>query len=312
MANVRAAQAIAQNINSSWPKPIKYFAGGVNGRVFHTNDGRLMKFVYSYAPEEYEALQKLQKTAVVPRFKKGNAAIMHLDKQTSKDVKRLMFPNAKRLSDDLTVFIMSRVGGPNGMTLRNYVNKYPITNARRAYIQRRVKHIISEMKGRGVSQGNLHHGNIIVSVNPKGEITGMWAIDFGRAFYHSPGKTERNVFRTKMLNQMFATKSAFSPRHTNVPVRQGSRPNTRMMLAVYGKRLSPAWEQRIARMRKQVSEEMKQYRSPTRSVKPKAKSASPRRKTPSPTRPRSAPARVSVTRKSSARATTLKRKRTVA
>jgi len=312
MANVRAAQAIAQNINSSWPKPIKYFAGGVNGRVFHTNDGRLMKFVYGYAPEEFEALQKLQKTAVVPRFKKGNATIMHLDKQTSKDVKRLMFPNAKRLSDDLTVFIMSRVGGPNGMTLRNYVNKYPITNARRAYIQRRVKHIISEMKGRGVSQGNLHHGNIIVSVNPKGEITGMWAIDFGRAFYHSPGKTERNVFGTKTFGQMFATKSAFSPTYTNVPVRQGSRPNTRMMLAVYGKRLSPEWEQRIARMRKQVSEEMKQYKSPSRSVKSKAKSASPRRKTPSPTRPRSAPARVSVTRKSSARATTLKRKRTVA
>jgi hypothetical protein len=320
MANVRAAQAIAQNINSSWPKPIKYFAGGVNGRVFHTNDGRLMKFVYDYAPEEFEALQKLQKTAVVPRFKKGNATIMHLDKKTSKDVKRLMFPHAKRLSDDLTVFIMSRVGGPNGMTLRNYVNKYPITKARREYIQKRVDHIISEMHMRGVSQGNLHHGNIIVSVNPKGEITGMWAIDFGRAFYHSPGKTERQAFGTKMFNQMYATKSAFSPTSMNVPVRQGSRPNTRMAWAVYNKAIPAAWGERIARLRKQVLNEMKQYRSPTargssrtpRSLtsKPKAKSASPSRSATRPSsRPRSAPARVSVTRKSPVRATTLKRKR---
>jgi hypothetical protein len=319
MANVRTAQAIARNLDPTWPKPIKYFAGGVNGRVYHTNDGQLMKFVYGYAPEEFEALQKLQKTAVVPRFRKGNATIMHLDKKMSKDVKRLMFPNAKRLSDDLTVFIMSRVGGPNGMTLSKYVNKYPITNARREYIQGRVEHIISEMKGRGgVSQGNLHPGNIIVSVNPKGEITGMWAIDFGRAFYHSPGKTERNVFGTKTFNQMFGTKSAFSPTYTNVPVRQGSRANVHMMNVVYGKRLSPMWEQRIARMRKQVSEEMKQYRSPTRpSPRPKAKSASPRRKTPSPARPRSAPGRVSVSRKSpvrrrSVRVASLKRKRSVA
>jgi Lipopolysaccharide kinase (Kdo/WaaP) family len=312
MANVRAAQAIAHNLDPAWPKPIKYFAGGVNGRVYHTNDGRLMKFVYGYAPEEFEALQKLQGTFVVPRFKKGNGLIMSLDKATSKNIKRLMFPHAPRLSEDLTVFVMGRVGGAQGMTLYNYLQAYPTAN--RANVQRRVEYLMSEMHMRGVSHGNLHRHNIIVSVGPTGRITGMWAIDFGRAFYHSPGKTERNAFSRKMLSSVFATPSAFSPRHTNVPVRQGSRPNTRMMLAVYGKRLSPAWEQRIARMRKQVSEEMKQYRSPTRSVKPKAKSASPRKSPSRSTRPKSAPARVSVSRKTptrrrSVRVASLKRKR---
>ena len=88
-----------------------------------------------------------------------------------------------------------------------------------------------------------------------------------------------------------------------------------MMNVVYGKRLSPSWERALAARRKQVSEEMKQYKSPSRTPKAKAKSVSPRR-TPksSPPRPRSAPARVSVTRKTpvrrrSVRVATLKRKR---
>ena len=311
MANVRTAQAIARNLDPAWPKPIKYLGGGANGRVYHTNDGRLMKFVYSYAPEEYEALQKLQGTFIVPRFKKGNGLIMSLDKATAQDVRRLMFPTAKRLSEDLTVFIMGRVGGAQGMTLRKYIQTHPTAN--RANVQRRVEYLISEMHMRGVSHGNLHDENIIVSVSPTGRITGMWAIDFGRAFYRSPGKTERQAFGTKRVNQMFGTKSAFSPRYTNVPVRQGSRANVHMMTAVYGKRFSPSWERRIARMRKQVSNEMKQYKSPSRSVKPKAKSASPtKRKTPSSTRPRSAPARIATPQKGLKVRFSLKRKRTVA
>ena len=309
MANVRTAQAIARNLDPTWPKPVKYLGGGANGRVYHTNDGRLMKFVYSYAPEEYEALQKLQGTFVVPRFKRGNGLIMSLDKATAKDVRRLMFPRA-RLSEDLTVFVMGRVGGAQGMTLRKYIQTHPTAN--RANVQRRVEYLISEMHMRGVSHGNLHDENIIVSVSPTGRITGMWAIDFGRAFFRSPGKTERQAFGTKRVNQMFDTKSAFSPSYMNVPVRQGSRANVHMMNVVYGKRLSPAWEQRIARLRKQVSNEMKQYRSPTRSVKSKAKSASPSRgRTPSP-RPKSAPARIATPQKGLKVRFSLKRKRSVA
>ena len=321
MANVRTAQAIAHNLDPKWPKPVKYLGGGVNGRVYHTNDGRLMKFVYNYAPEEYEALQKLQGTFIVPRFKKGNGLYMSLDKATAQDVRRLMFPSAKRLSEDLTVFVMGRVGGAQGMTLRKYIQTHPTAN--RANVQRRVEYLISEMHMRGVSHGNLHDENIIVSVSPTGRITGMWAIDFGRAFYRSPGKTERQAFGTKRVNRMFDTKSAFSPSYMNVLVRQGSRANVHMMNAVYNKRLSPAWEQRIARMRKQVSDEMKQYRSPTRrgaasrslTPKPKAKSASPgkspsRGRTPrSSPRPQSAPARIATPQKGLKVRLTLKRKR---
>ena len=293
--NIVAAQAIAKNINPNWPKPVKYLGGGVNGRVYHTNDGRLMKFVYDYAPEEFEALQKLQGTFVVPRFTKGNGQFMNLNNTMSRQVRKLMFPKSN-LRDDLTVFVMGRVGGSDGMTLRKYIRTHPSAN--RSNIQRRVEYLISEMKTRGVSHGDLHDENIIVSVSPTGRISGMWAIDFGRAFYHSPGNTERKAFLKKPLQEMFNTSSAFSPNHVGqVPVREGSRANVHMMNIMYGKRLSPSWEQKIAHRRKQISNEMKQYRSPTkRSVK--SKSLSPR-KSPakSATRPRSAPGRVSVTRK---------------
>lgn len=313
MANVRAAQAIARNLDAAWPKPVKYLGGGVNGRVYETNDGRLMKFIYSYAPEEFEALQKLQGTFVVPRFKRGNGLTMNLDKKTAKQIRQLMFPRAANLSEELTVFVMGRVGGSQGMTLRKYLQTHPTAN--RSNVQRRVEYLISEMASRGVSHGNLHDENIIVSVGPSGRITGMWAIDFGRAFYRSPGKTERNVFGSKAFQEMFETKSAYSPTMRQVPVREGSRANVHMMNVVYGKRLSPSWERALAARRKQVVEEMKQYKSPSRTPRVKAKSVSPtKRKTPS-VKPRSAPARVSLKRKSptvrrSVRIATLKRKRT--
>lgn len=316
MANVRAARAIAQNLDPAWPKPTRYLGGGVNGRVYETNDGRLMKFVYNYAPEEFEALQKLQGTFVVPRFKRGNGLILNLDETMSRQVRKVMFPRARNLSDEMTVFVMGRVGGSQGMTLRKYLKTYPTTN--RSNVQRRVEYLISEMGSRGVSHGNLHDENIIVSVSPTGKIMGMWAIDFGRAFYRSPGKTERNTFAAKPFQEMFNTKSAYSPTSRGVPVRNWSRANVHMMNAMYGKRLSPSWERAIAARRKQVVEEMKQYRSPTRGSKGTSRSLSPRfkAKSASPTRPRSAPGRVSVSRRTpkssprrSVRIASLKRKR---
>lgn len=295
MANVRLAQSIAENLDPNWPKPIKFLAGGANGRVYHTNDGRLMKFVYGYAPQEYESLQKLQGTFVVPRFKKGNGEVMNLGSALSKRVRAAMFPHANMSSHKLTVFIMGGVGGSDGMTLRKYVRTHPTAN--RANIQRRVEYLISEMKMRGVSHGDLHDANIIVSVSPTGRISGMWAIDFGRSRILGNGVTERehyNRMATRPNHSIIA--SMFSPnskKYTWVPLRNGSRPNVNMMSGIYGKRLSPAWEQKIARLRKQVSSEMKQYKSPSRSSK-----GTPRRtKSPSPARPRSAPARIATPQK---------------
>ena len=290
----------------TWPTPVKYLGGGVNGRVYTTNDGRLIKFVYNRAPREYKALEKLQGTHVVPRFKKGNGALLVLPEKLAESVRNEMFPNAN-LSKDLTVFVMGSVGGSTGMSLKKYVNTHP--GANRANIQRRVEYVVGEMASKGVSQGNLHDENIIVSVGPSGRITGMWAIDFGRSFYHKLGKTGTQTFNN-MNVYGYPTQSAFTPgRYTNVNVggNLGSRSNVSMMKAVVGKVVSPGWEKRIANRRKQVANIMKQYKSPGKTPRPKAKSLSPIKRKTSPSR--SAPARIATPQKGLKVRFSLKRKR---
>lgn len=307
MANVRTAQAIARGIDPSWPRPVKYLGGGVNGRVYETNDGRLMKFIYDYAPQEYEALRKLQGTYIVPRFKKGNAQIMNLNQTTSKTVRKVMFPKAANLSNDLTVFVMGRAGDSSAMTLYTYLQTHPEYN--KANVQRRVEYLVEQMALRGISHGDLHANNIIVTVGPSGRITGMWAIDFGRSRKLAVGNTERQAMGRLNFGEMFTTHSIFPPyRPKNVPVRQGSRANVHMMETMYGKRLSPAWERRVANLRKNILETMKQYKSPGKTLRPKAKSLSPT-KHKSPPRPRSAPARIATPQKGLKVTLSLKRKR---
>jgi Lipopolysaccharide kinase (Kdo/WaaP) family len=308
MSNTRLAQKIAHNIDPSWPKPIKFFGGGVNGRVYKTNNGRLMKFIYDYAPQEYAALQKLQGTFVVPRFKKGNGHTININENLSQELRTNMFPNAYNNSDTLTVFLMGRVGNASSTTLRNYISKHP--GANRKIIARRVAYLVKEMHLRGVSHGNLHDNNIIVSFDSAGRITGMWAIDFGRSQSIPLGKTETKMFKSMKPNLKYPTASLYG-KTKQVPVYNGSRSNINMLRAVTTAKMASGMMKRIAKLRKEIVEEMKQYRSPTRrSVK--SKSLSPRRSATrvSPARPRSAPARTSLTRvKTLRRSVSIKRKR---
>ena len=314
MANVRMAQAVAhavaEQLNPSWPKPVKYFGGGVNGRVYETNDGRLMKFIYGNAPQEYTSLRKLQGTFTVPRFKNGDGHVVNLNQKQAVGLKKKMFPSAN-LSNKLTVFVMGRVGNSSAMTLYQYVKKYPRANT--ANIQRRVEHLVKEMALRGVSHGDLHANNIIVTASPTGRITGMWAIDFGRSRTMAPGKTERSTFGKLRYNGLVNTGSIVPPYISGqVPYYNRSRADVHMMNVSYGKRLSPGWERRVANMRKEVLNEMKQYKSPRKTTSPrKTKSLSlAKRRTPSPARPRSAPARIATPQKGLK--VSLKRKRSVA
>jgi len=305
------AQRVAHYINPSWPKPVKFFGGGVNGRVYETTDGRLMKFIYDNAPQEYTSLRKLQGTFTVPRFKKGDGAVKKLDQPQAVGLKKMMFPNAN-LSNKLTVFVMGRAGNSSAMTLYQYIKKYPGANT--SNIQRRVEYLIKEMALRGVSHGDLHANNIIVNVSPTGRITGMWAIDFGRSRKMAPGNTERETFGKLKYNRLVRTGSIFPPYIAgNVPFRNRSRANVHMMNVSYGKRLSPEWERKIANMRKEVLNEMKQYKSPKQTTSPrKTKSLSLPKRTPSPARPKSAPGRIATPQKGLKVRLSLKRRRSVA
>lgn len=310
MSNLRMAQEFVKSMRPSWPTPVKYLGGGANGRVYETNDGRLMKFVYDNAPQEYKMLQRLQTkgTHIAPRFTPGNGGVFKLARgKTSEKLRNSMFPNSNNLSNKVTVFVMGRAGNSGAMTLDDYYLTHHL-KANTANIQRRVEYLISEMALRGVSHGDLHPGNIIVTVGPSGRILGMWVIDFGRSRVINKGKTERRTHNKLAPQYRFSVNSFLGKKTSQVPVRNGSRTNVNMMNAVYNKRLSPSWERKIATMRKQIKTEMKQYKSPKQTTSPrKTKSLSlTKRRTPSPARPRSAPGRIAGLK------VTLKRKRSVA
>ena len=262
VTNLNVAQGIVSRIKG-WPKPVKYIGGGVNGRVYETNNGRLVKFIYNFAPVEYQALRNLQGTHIVPRFE-NKGLVIKLNK-ASKIVGNVMFPG-KKLSNHLTVFVMGKVGGNKGMTLSQYLKKYP--NANKANIQRRVEYIVEQLHLKGWSHGNLHSGNIIVSVNSAGKITGMWAIDFGRAYKILRGKTERESLITMPVNGVFKTKTVFvnkSPKYVPLYGKLPMRANVHMMDVHYGKRIEPEQERKWRNTREfAVSEVEKLLKSPKR------------------------------------------------
>jgi serine/threonine protein kinase len=272
MKNLDIAQRIVKKIGRGWPKPVKRLGSGSYGVTYVTNNGRVMKFENGNHSEEYKTLLKLQGTHVVPRFKNGNGVVTNLNKLT------------KSIWDDridkMTVFIMGRAGGDQGMTLHKYLRTHPSANI--ANIHRRLEYIVSELHTRGVSHRNLHEENIIVTTGPSGRITGMWVIDFGSS------TTGANYKR-----------------------------NLKLVSNITNKSFSPSFSHKISARRTQIANIMKQYKSPTRSSRgtplPKAKSASPR-KSPSRSatrpRPRSAPARTSLTSvKTLRRSVSIKRKR---
>ena len=187
---------------------------------------------------------------------------------------------------------MGKVGNNKSMTLTRYLQIY---RYKKENIQRRVEHLIEQMHLKGWAHGNLHTGNIIVSVSPTGKITGMWVIDFGRAFKIKT-MTERQAFlklKTDPVLKMFSTQSAFRPTSGQVPIRVGKqnlprRADVHMMNIHFNKRIEPVQEQKWRNIRRFALSETKKYLKPT----PKRLSATIRsarsapRTTRSTTRPR--------------------------
>ena len=259
--------------------PTKFLGAGVNGRVYETNDGRLIKFIHGNNPKEFTSLRNLQGTHVVPRVKNGEAVIYDLTPNAGKWIGGVMFPRAKKAPKALTIFLMGKVGGNHGMTLAEYLHKNPTTN--KTYVQKRVEYLIEQMHLKGVAHGDLHAGNIIVSVSPTGGISGMWVIDFGRSYKINYGETERQAFKKLPYQGMHNDRSIFflNPKNgAKVQIRgNGSRANVYAMNVHYEKRINQSKEKTLSNARKFVTNEITKYlRSPKRTVGPrKVKSASP-------------------------------------
>lgn len=262
--------------------PVKYMGGGVNGRVYATNNNRAIKFILGNHPEEYEALKILQSTRTVPSFNNRNGKVMKLTGNLKMAAKE-MFGNT---DNHMTAIIMGKVGGANPMTLQQYVNKYP--NANKANINRRVRHILDQMGSKGISHGNFHANNIIVEVSPTGKIVRMWVIDFGRAVLLPLNMTPINLLKAA-TGKTHPAGSLYNKKRTmNVPLlgRESHRIDPHMA-QVLGTKYLENNLYRIRNLRKFVHKEIARLpKSPRRVVTPtrRSKSVSPARRVVTPAR----------------------------
>jgi serine/threonine protein kinase len=265
-------------LRPNWPKIHKYIGGGVNGRIFELNDGRYMKIIAYNAPQEWQILQRLQGTHVVPRFKNDNHLTIRFKPETRKEKKKEFgnILNMNNIGNKVTVMIMGRVGGGQAMTLSKYTKKFPFANRRN--IHARILHIIDEMHVRGVSHGNLHDENILVTADSAGRIKGMWVIDFGRSKQINLGMTERQHYSQIKSNYSHQTKT-LNGNYAFVPVHAGSRMNVNMAKIHHGQNYPENRANKIKNRRLSIEKNLKLLKSPRKisSVR-RTKSASPPRR----------------------------------
>ena len=289
--NLNKIRNFTKLVKANWPLPAKYIGGGANGRVFETNNGRYMKFVMNKAPQEWRALKKLQGNFRFPRLKNGNHRNVTIARNSNRKRIANMF-KVEWVGNGMTIFIMGKVGGGHAMTLKSYFKKYPGANRER--VQNRVLSLIDYMHLKGVSHGNLHHENILVTADSMGRLTGMWVIDFGRSRNIPLGKSEQNVFSKIPLQVKHMTKHMNNNTvGTEIEVRNGSRMNRHMATVHYNKPYSRNRAAAIAKRRLEINTEMKNYKSPKKTPSPRrtqsARKASPVKTPASFKRPRFSP-----------------------
>jgi hypothetical protein len=261
--------------------PVKYIGGGVNGKVYATqNSNRVIKFILGSEPQEFVALKKLQSTGVAPSFRPGNGRVLKLTPRL-KNAAFEMFGHNYSNETHMTALIMGKVGGANPMTLQRYVNTHP--GANKADITRRIRHILDQMGFKGISHGNFHSENIIVQVGPTGKIVRMWVIDFGRAI-SIPLKKLSTILLKKPSGRTFGAGMLYNKtKELHIPL---VGPNRRHRIDPYMahtlgvKYLEPNLE-RVRNLRKFVHKEAAKLPKTARRVTTparRAKSATPARR----------------------------------
>lgn len=234
---VNKARRVVNNVRKitkrNWPTPVSYVGGGVNGKVYMTNSGKLMKIALGSQPQEFRPLHTLKNTKFVPRFNQKNWAIVPIKKMNSI---RNLFESTN--NKKATIFLMNKVGN-KVVTLHSFLESANAEMKER--IRNKVKQMIKMIHERGISHGNLHTENILVnttdSKNPK-----LWMIDFGRSVKIPLNMTERNMYMKKFIpTGIFNSKGLLSKRGipTNAPLFENKngvprRLNAHMLLTHYG------------------------------------------------------------------------------
>ena len=153
-----------------------------------------------------------------------------------------------------TVFLMNKINGTNVMTLHQYLSSLPHNNTSKNRLRSSILEMIKQIKLRGVSHGNLHSGNILVSKTSNGRIK-LWMIDFGRSIIIPLGMTESNVFTKKKYESNYPSKGILSRinERRRVPVYNGSRANVHMANVHYGMPFTRNMENNIKAKRARMS-----------------------------------------------------------
>lgn len=164
----RNAASLIKFYRPNWPRPVRVIGQGAYGIVFNTNNGRALKIATGNVASEFKALRALQGLYFVPRVNKNNYT--YINNMWNFSEAHMNVPNNWG-----GALLMSKVGN---MSLRSYLQKYP---QHEKSALKRLKLIVRDLQVKGYSHSNLHTGNVMVSVDSAGRITGMWLIDFGHA-----------------------------------------------------------------------------------------------------------------------------------
>lgn len=304
-------EILAQLFFPKGPRPIQYLGGGTDGKVFITNDGRLMKFVLGNAPQEYTALRNLRSTGLVPSFREGNGKVLSIPNSYQNVASKMFGGNTNNTNPHMTAFLMGKVGGANSMTLRKYIQTHPSVN--KENIAQRLRTAINTLGLKGISHGDMHQDNIIVEVDSTGHIRRMWLIDFGRSSKFNIGQTARNMFavaRALLVKRgqkpkLFPSGGLYGGKR-NVPLhgtQQNSRIDPHMFMALTGNEYSRENEAWARNQRKLIAG---MNNRPRVTSKPRARSATPAKRARSATparRPSSANRNTSNTPRGSPKST---------
>lgn len=166
-----------------------YIGGGVNGHVFETNKGNLIKMISGNNPMEYEGLRIMEGSGITPKLKKFNGK--DFSGKVFKNIRNKNLQNLfKRRVNKLTVFKMNKINANKIMTMYNYAKSKPDFDWKNER-----KRLLNVIHSRGLTHGDLHLNNILVSLT-KNKPPRFWAIDFGRSVRLPAGVTEKSLFNT--------------------------------------------------------------------------------------------------------------------
>lgn len=92
-----------------------------------------------------------------------------------------------------TIFLMNRVGNNGNKVMTLYEFLVASNSQRWNSVREILKEIVKKLHNKGISHGDLHSKNILVSVGPNGYK--LWVIDFGRSTVIPVGMSESNIFK---------------------------------------------------------------------------------------------------------------------